>query len=575
MITPEKMEAYNQSKIIEMYEKLNQEITQEIIQKIKETGYVSGYTKAQMRAIIKTGGKQIFKKALKETNKLTADRKKEVEEAYNDVVKELLKGYEKQYERVGKEYQISQDMMNLITYMKNATNDTFKNMTKTVAFASKQEFVEAMDELYKKVVSGQKDYASALKEAVSKLADKGITLKSKGRNYSLESIARLNLMTGLKQTANDLAKKVGEVIDYNCVEIGHSYRCRPSHNVIDDVTMSKEEFKKYEYLTEEYNCYHIVNYTWKEEFEDPNHKAEYGEEHQTLEETTKNYKIHQKARYYERQIRAKKQAIANGDTSKEAKINLRNAQSKYKTYCNINGLKYDYVRTWQSGYNNANLKVSNSNNKMATKKVNKINNINEFINNNPVDIEKFNSDYLYKGYRIEFSNIQEEYAKHIGYSNPIKTISKKEYDSYQGTEISRILTGNNNVSSKNALLNNIAGPIQYSSKVRSYYGKGIYFGSKDIENKLVKDYGNVDFSVLNAKILNEANILVLDNFSHYIKEVKNITNHIKDDELAKFFYNCNENTNILFMSKGIDIIKIKKDNYYVVLNRGVLITYDE
>lgn len=354
MITPEKMESYNQNKVVEMYEKLNQDITKEIITKIKEVGYVSGYTMSQIKSIIKTGGKEIFKSALLKTNELSAGRKKEVLKVYNDIAEEMLKDYQAQYERVGADYGVSPDMIDLINYMAKATNETFKNMTKSVAFASKQEFTNAMDSLYKQVVSGQKDYASAMKQIISSLAEKGITLSSKGRNYSLESMVRLNLMTGLTQTTNDIAKKIGDIIDYNCVEIGHSYKCRPSHHPIDDVVMSKEEFKKYEYLTEEYNCYHIVNYDWREEFEGEDHKVEYGEEHQTLEETKRNYDIQQKARYYERQIRAKKQAIANGDTSIEARRELRNAQSKYKVYCNNNGLKIDHLRTWKVGYNNAN-----------------------------------------------------------------------------------------------------------------------------------------------------------------------------------------------------------------------------
>lgn len=402
MITPEKMESYNQNKVVEMYEKLNQDITKEIITKIKEVGYVSGYTMSQMKSIIKTGGKEIFQSALLKTNELSASRKKEVLKVYNDIAEEMLKDYQAQYERVGADYGVSPDMIELINYMAKATNDTFKNMTKSVAFASKQEFTNAMDSLYKQVVSGQKDYASAMKQIISSLAEKGITLSSKGRNYSLESMVRLNLMTGLTQTTNDIAKKIGDIIDYNCVEIGHSYKCRPSHHPIDDVVMSKEEFKKYEYLTEEYNCYHIVNYDWREEFEDKDHKVEYGEEHQTLEETKRNYDVQQKARYYERQIRAKKQAIANGDTSIEARRELRNAQSKYKVYCNNNGLKIDHLRTWKAGYNNANLKFSNSSNKTATKK----------INLTPLkkdDIFKYKGEeYIYDGKHIKYDLNQKE-----------------------------------------------------------------------------------------------------------------------------------------------------------------------
>ena len=354
MITPDKMESYNQNKIVDMYEDLNRELTKEIIQRIKEIGYVSGYTSNQIRAIIRTGGKEIFKQALMKTNKLTKARKEEVNEIYNDLVQEQLKGYEEQYSRVGAEYKVSKEMLNLLSYISKSTNKSFSNMTKSVAFASKTAFVNEMDKLYKQVTSGQKDYVSAMKESVNRLAKNGITLESNGRHWSLESMARLNLMTSLTQTANSLAKEIGNTIDYNCVVIGHSYRCRPTHNVIDDVVMSKEEFKKYEHLTEEYNCYHIVNYDWREEFENQPNKKTYGKEHQSLKKTTENYRIQQKARYYERQIRNKKNEIASGNTSSAAKVSLRNAKIKYKAFCSANNIRMSDIRTWQSIYNNKN-----------------------------------------------------------------------------------------------------------------------------------------------------------------------------------------------------------------------------
>ena len=115
--------------------------------------------------------------------------------------------------------------------------------------------------------------------------------------------------------------------------------------------MSKEEFEKYEYLTEEYNCHHMVNFKWKEEFEDKRRKREYTDEHESYAETVKNYKKQQKANYYARQVRSKKDDIASGDNSEDAKLKLRLAQKKYREYCLQNNLGIDYFKTWKAGYN--------------------------------------------------------------------------------------------------------------------------------------------------------------------------------------------------------------------------------
>lgn len=173
------------------------------------------------------------------------------------------------------------------------------------------------------------------------------------------------------------------------------------------------------------------------------------------------------------------------------------------------------------------------------------------------------------------SNLQEEYSKQIGYSSPMQEISKKEYDKYKSIELSRVVTGKNKSESDNIVINSKAGEIQYSAERRSYYGKGLYYGTKESENKLVKDYGNENSSIINCKISKKANILEFEDMIDYIQKANTISGGFKNSQLRVFFSIPAKNRNIMFMNAGIDIIKIKRDNYYVILNRGVLITYDE
>lgn len=346
MLTPSKLTELNNNKVVELYEMLNQEITNEIINKIVSDGDITNYTKKQIKHLASNGGKEIFNSSLEKTQMLTSARKKELKVLFNDMLKTEMKGYKKTFERAGKTYEVTDNMIRLVNSVIRQKNANLKNLTGTIAYASNQAYVEAMNDIYAKVATGTSDYESSLKKTINELATSGVTLKTaKGTKEKIEVAVRRDLFDGLRNTANDIAKEVGDIIGYNCVVIGHSYRCRPDHHPIDDVVMSKEEFKKYEYLTQEPNCYHLVNYDWQEEFEDKNLKVIYGKDHGTLQEVKINYEKHQKARYYERQVRDKKRAIANGDTSDEAKLALRKAQSKYKTYCNSVGLKPEYDRT--------------------------------------------------------------------------------------------------------------------------------------------------------------------------------------------------------------------------------------
>lgn len=362
MITPQKMSEFERNKIIEMFSKLNQDLTAIIIKKLQKSEDISSFTRSQMKALARQGGNEVFKEALGKANGISRERKKQLLALFNEIQAEEMKGYKTTYEAKGLDFEISREVQQLVNSMYKQTDKELKNMTKTIAFSSKQAYVKGLDKLYTKVASGSFDYSSAMKSTINSLAEQGITLKDKaGRNVSLETAVKRNLMTSLTQTANDISKSVGDTIGANCVVIGHSPYCRPTHRVIDGVVMSLDKFKKYEYLTEEPNCYHIVNYDWREEFENKKNKVrDYG--HLTEAEYDKNYKARQQQTYYARQVRNKKEQVAilnksdkrTEATSEEltkAKKELRNAQTKYRQYCNSKNIDVDYNLSWKSGYN--------------------------------------------------------------------------------------------------------------------------------------------------------------------------------------------------------------------------------
>lgn len=94
-------------------------------------------------------------------------------------------------------------------------------------------------------------------------------------------------------------------------------------------------------------------------FENPYTKSELSRLKKYSENT---YEQQQKQNYYARQVRYKKQEIAtlnksdkrvteNQELLEKKKIELRNAQMKYRTYSKANNLQVDYNKTWTSGYN--------------------------------------------------------------------------------------------------------------------------------------------------------------------------------------------------------------------------------
>ena len=192
--------------------------------------------------------------------------------------------------------------------------------------------------------------------------------------------------------------------------------------------------------------------------------------------------------------------------------------------------------------------------------------LNDFVKNYTIDINDYNNCD---------SKLQEKYAKEIGYDSKIQIVKKEDYEKNKGQEIIRFVSSENINSTKEIVNNSKIGDIRYSDEQHSYYGKGLYYGDKSIESKLAKEYGKNNGLAIHCKISDNAKIVEFNDISDYISGSNKLAKGIKDSSLQTFYNNPTKNRNMLFMNSGVDIIKIKRDNYYIILNRGVLITYDE
>lgn len=191
--------------------------------------------------------------------------------------------------------------------------------------------------------------------------------------------------------------------------------------------------------------------------------------------------------------------------------------------------------------------------------------LNKFVQDNNVNV---------KDWQNSIFNLQEIYAKNTGFASPMKLVSLKEYKNYDGLELSRVVAGKNLDETNKIVLNSKTGEIRYSNVMSSYYGRGLYYGDKKIEKTLMDQYGNKNSAIINCKISKEAKIVEVKNINDYIKKSNDLAYGIKSSELRTFYNNPAKNRNMLYMNAGIDIINVKAENYYIVLNRGVLITYE-
>lgn len=372
MLTPDYLDkiAYT-NKIVQMYEELNTKLTKQIISKLKENGDISTFTRHQLKTLAKRGGKEVFIEALNTTSALSSKRKKELVALFTEITKHDLQSYKTLYDYRGKELKLTEDQLNILNNAVKVTDKELKNFTNTIAYSSKKNYVNALDEMYLQVNTGGIDYQTAFRETTNNLAEQGIKLplrdsvthkilknkKGKSIYRSLEASVRQSVLYGVRQNARAMNKNVGEYLGCDGVQINISPNCRDDHRPINGKVfkLKSKSWQNYKGLLNDFGCQHYESflildieeniYTDEEIDEANNRTVKYKGEKIPYYEAT------QKQRALERQIRNAKKTYMSNPT-KENKANVSKAQSNIRKYLAETGLERDYSREYFAGYNN-------------------------------------------------------------------------------------------------------------------------------------------------------------------------------------------------------------------------------
>lgn len=364
MLSPEYLDEIEFNKVVELYNKLNISITADIIKRISQMQDITVTSKEQLKILIQANGIEIFNKALEEASMLKTETKNELRLMFEQMAKEDMEGYKELYEYRDKPFKLSQTQYKILNQGLIQTNKNLKNFTNTIAFSSKQAYVQAVDEAYYKVATGAFDYATVINQAAQKLVDKGITLKDKaGRNVQLEVAIRRNIRWGIQETANKINRDIEDELGCDGYEVTAHIGARPTHAEEQgkQFALTKEDASKYnvglwsdvEDLWQEYNCRHsyfgiILGvsepvYSDKELKDYKNATVNYNGKEIPYYEAT------QKQRALENEIRkttrsAKTLEKAKQDSSIQ-RAQLRQLNKELKTFLDETGLNKDYSRT--------------------------------------------------------------------------------------------------------------------------------------------------------------------------------------------------------------------------------------
>lgn len=250
------------------------------------------------------------------------------------------------------------------------TQQSFFNITQTTANTATKQFEKALDRAWTQISTGGMDYNTAVKNAITDLADAGIgSIEYKsGRVDNIEVAVRRAVVTGANQTSMKIQETLADELDVDLVETTAHGGARPDHAKWQGKVFSRKGRVTIDGVTYEdfrtatgygtgaglggWNCRHNFHpyvpgtsraYSDEQLKELDKKKISYNGEMYT------EYEASQIQRGIERDIRKKKRTVAaldaaGLDSSAERK-KLRESQKAYTDFTEQTGIKKQSART--------------------------------------------------------------------------------------------------------------------------------------------------------------------------------------------------------------------------------------
>ena len=229
MLSPRYLEGISDA-IVEIYAQLEADILQDMARRIARLGKITEATKWQAQLLAETGA--LKKRVYALLKKYDPAIQKEIRAIYNDALIKNARADNRIF-TAALGHGVSDINAQVMLASIRKTLSDLSRLTITTAYTTEQQFVQQANAAYMQVVTGAFDYDSAMKTACDNLARDGITgvqyMNGKPVRRSIEAAVRMNILTGVNQTASTMTMSNCEELGCDLVETTAHIGARPSH----------------------------------------------------------------------------------------------------------------------------------------------------------------------------------------------------------------------------------------------------------------------------------------------------------------------------------------------------------
>lgn len=229
MLSPRYLDGLG-DELADIYAQLEADILADMARRLAKLGKITEATKWQAEMLAQTGA--LKKNVNRIIKKYDPKIQREIKAVYNDAMVKNARANNRIFEDAlghGVSDSNAQAMLAGIA----RTHSDLSRLTLTTAYTTEQQFVQQANASYMQTVSGAMSYDAAMKNACDNLAKDGISgvqyRNGKPVRLSIEAAVRMNILTGVNQTAAAVTMADCEELGCDLVETSAHIGARPSH----------------------------------------------------------------------------------------------------------------------------------------------------------------------------------------------------------------------------------------------------------------------------------------------------------------------------------------------------------
>ena len=219
--------------LVEIYSQLETDILCDMARRLSRVGKITEMTEYQARTLVEAGLlKQNISRVLKNYDRRILE---ELTAIFSEAMIKSIRADNRIFkEDMGRTLSDSQAQVMLASIKK--VHSDLSRLTLTTAETGNAQFIRLSNRSYMNVASGAFNFNSAIKQAVDELAKEGlhtrVTYSNQGKKpvtRSIEAAVRMNVLTGVNQTAAAVSLTNCDELECDLVEVTAHTGSRPSH----------------------------------------------------------------------------------------------------------------------------------------------------------------------------------------------------------------------------------------------------------------------------------------------------------------------------------------------------------